>query len=142
MNGNKKLLFICTGNACRSPIAEGILKHLASEDFDVFSAGTHPTQVHSLAIKVMQEWDIDISNQTSDHIDKYLDMGINIVITLCESAEAICPTFAGNVKRDYWNIPDPFPGWVSDPQYLVKFREVRNLIRSQIEAFLEDHRSK
>jgi len=139
MNGNKKLLFICTGNACRSPIAEGILKHLASEDFDVFSAGTHPTQVHSLAIKVMQEWDIDISNQTSDHIDKYLDMGINIVITLCASAEAICPTFAGSVKRDYWNIPDPFPGWVSDPQYLVKFREVRNLIRSHIETFLQKY---
>ncbi len=80
----KKVLFVCTGNACRSQMAEGILGDLAEGRFEVFSAGTHPTRVHPASIKVMAEWDIDISHHTSDLIDDYLDAGMDIVITVCD----------------------------------------------------------
>lgn len=135
----KKVLFICTGNACRSQIAEGILRYLAKDYFEVFSAGTTPTEVHPLAIKVMDEWGIDISHHTSDHVDDFLDKEIDNVITLCNSAQELCPVFTRKVKQLHWDIPDPFPGWVEDSHFLPKFREVRNLIRSHIETFLQKY---
>ena len=139
MSVKRKVLFLCTGNACRSPMAEGILRYLADERLDVFSAGTHPTQVHPLAIKVMKEWGVDISHQTSNYVTDFLHKGIDVVITLSDSAQALCPPFHTNAEILRWNIPDPFPGWVDDPRYLVRFREVRNLLRSKIETFLQSH---
>jgi len=136
---NKKVLFVCTGNACRSQMAEGIVRYLANDHFAVFSAGVTPTAVHPLAIKVMDEWGIDISHHTSDQVDDFLDQEIDIVITLCNSAQELCPVFPGKVKQLHWDIPDPFPGWVEDSHFLPKFREVRNLIRSHIETFLQEY---
>jgi len=139
LNNKKKALFVCTGNACRSQIAEGILGYLANDYFEVFSAGTTPTAVHPLSIKVMDEWGIDISHHTSDHVDDFLDKSIDIVITLCNSAQELCPAFQEDVEQLHWDVPDPFPGWVEEACFLPKFREVRNIIRGRIDTFLQNY---
>jgi len=133
-----KVIFICTGNSCRSQIAEGILRDAASDIFDVFSAGSHPSRVHPMAIKVMNEWGIDISEHTSDSIDYYLDKGINIVITVCDHANQVCPRFPGNVERLHWSIKDPFSGWGEKIEYIVAFRKTRKIIYERIEDFLKN----
>jgi len=136
-----KVLFVCTGNSCRSQIAEGILRDAAGDDFDVFSAGSHPAHVHPLAIKVMQEWGIDISNHTSDPIDYYLDKGIDTVITVCDNANQACPTFPGDVERLHWSIKDPFAGWDANDEHLDAFRATRETICRRIEKFLDSRKN-
>lgn len=134
----KKVLFVCTGNACRSQMAEGILRDLAEDRFEVFSSGTHPTRVHPAGIKVMAEWDVDISHHTSDLVDDYLDAGMDIVITVCDNANQLCPTFPGDVERIHWSIVDPFVNW-SDEDYLLEpYRQTRDTLRIRIEEFLVD----
>ncbi|HJM11640.1 MAG TPA: arsenate reductase ArsC, partial [Candidatus Marinimicrobia bacterium] len=86
-----KVLFVCTGNSCRSQIAEGIMRDKAGDHYEVFSAGSHPSRVNPMAIKVMDEWGIDISYHTSDSVNIYLDKEIDIVITVCDHANQICP---------------------------------------------------
>ena len=136
MEKRQKVLFVCTGNSCRSQIAEGLLRHLANGRFDVYSAGSHPTRVHPNAITVMKELNIDISDHTSDSIHQYLDEGIDIVITVCDNADQVCPIFPGNVKRLHWSIDDPFRGWDSEPNHLNTFRNTIKDIRGNILKFL------
>lgn len=131
------MIFICTGNSCRSQIAEGLLRDTADDRFEVFSAGTHPSRVHPNAMAVMEEIGIDISGHSSDGIDLYLDRGINTVITVCDHANQSCPTFPGDVERIHWSIPDPFYGWDLDSDQLDNFRETRNNIQERINAYLE-----
>lgn len=95
MNKKLKVIFICTGNSCRSQMAEGILRDLAGDRFDVYSAGSHPSRVHPMSIAVMDEWDIDLRQHTSDPIDQYLDEHIDIAITVCDHAKQVCPVFPG-----------------------------------------------
>lgn len=104
-----RVLFLCTGNCCRSQMAEGLLRHLGGRDFDVHSAGSHPAGfVHPLAIEAMRDAGIDISGQTSKHRDAYLEERIDIVITLCDAAaNEPCPTFANGVIMGHWSLPDP-----------------------------------
>ncbi|MFQ6607872.1 MAG: arsenate reductase ArsC [Fidelibacterota bacterium] len=135
----KKVLFICTGNSCRSQMAEGLLRYLAGDLFEVYSAGTHPSHVHPMTIRIMAEWGIDISHHTSDDIDQYLDQGINIVITVCDSAKELCPTFPEKTKQYHWSIPDPFSGWSSEDRFLVNYRNCRNLIRDRVVEFIKNH---
>ena len=104
----KKVIFICTGNACRSQMAEGLLREMGGSSFEVFSAGSHPSRLHPASVIVMNEIGIDISHHKSDHIDEYLDKGIDIVITVCDNANKLCPIFPGNVERLHWGIDDPF----------------------------------
>lgn len=139
MSPKKKVLFLCTGNACRSQMAEGILRNLAGNRFEVFSAGTHPSRVHPTTIRVMTEWGIDISGQTSDHVDDYLEKDIDIVISLCNSANELCPNFPDNVERIHWSIPDPFTGWSDRDVFLTYYRACRNLLKEHIGQFLKDH---
>ena len=139
MTLKKKVLFICTGNACRSQIAHGLLNDLASSQFEVFSAGSHPSQVHPISVAVMEEIGIDISRYTSDHIDNYLNMGINIVISVCDNANSACPTFSGNVKQINWSIDDPFRSWNSDLNQLNNFRETREEIKSKLIKFVLEY---
>lgn len=120
-------------------MAEGLLRHYANDRFDIFSAGTHPSHVHPTSIKVMNEWGIDISHHTSDHVDDYLHKGIHIVITVCDYAKEICPTFPGPIEQVHWSIPDPFMGWIEDDRHLDRYRGARNLIRNHMEEFLRDH---
>ena len=133
----RKIIFICTGNACRSQIAEGLLRNLASDKFSVFSAGSHPSQVHPMSIAVMEEVGIDISHHTSDPISDYVDHGIDVVITVCDNAKQACPVFPGNVEHIHWSIEDPFNGWDFDPLDLDNFRKVREDINSRIKYFLQ-----
>ena len=136
----KKILVICTGNACRSQMAHGFLNDLAKNEYEIFSAGTHPTRVHPAAIKVMNEINIDISTHTSDPIDDYIDKGIDIVITVCDSANKLCPTFTGNVERIHWSISDPYINWSDEEQFLPTYRNARNIIQKKIEWFLNEKR--
>tara|TARA_B100000965_G_C19133849_1_gene558646 strand:- start:155 stop:523 length:369 start_codon:yes stop_codon:yes gene_type:complete len=122
MSIKKKVLFICTGNACRSQIAHGLLNELSSSNFEVFSAGSHPSQVHPISIAIMNEIGIDISKHTSNHIDDYLNKGIDIVITVCDNANSVCPSFPENVERIHWSIDDPFRNWNFDLNQLSTFR--------------------
>ena len=133
----RKIIFICTGNACRSQIAEGLLRNLASDQFSVFSAGSHPSQVHPMSVAVMEEVGIDISHHTSDPISDYVDHGIDVVITVCDNAKQACPVFPGNAEHIHWSIEDPFKGWNFDPLDLDTFRKVREEINSKIKDFLQ-----
>ena len=137
MDKKRKIIFICTGNACRSQIAEGLLRNLASDKFSVFSAGSHPSQVHPMSVAVMEEVGIDISHHTSDPISDYVDHGIDVVITVCDNAKQACPVFPGNVEDIHWSIEDPFNGWDFDPLDLDNFRKVREEINSRIKDFLQ-----
>ncbi len=139
LNPKKKVLFICTGNSCRSQMAEGLLRHLAGDRFQVYSAGTHPSRVHPMSIAVMSEIGIDISTHTSDPIDSYLHAGIDIVITVCDQANRLCPTFPGQVERIHWSIDDPFRNWDSNPAHLTPHRDTRDIIHKHIKDFLKTH---
>ena len=137
MSKKKNIIFICTGNACRSQIAHGLLQNLAKDRFNVFSAGSHPSRVHLMSIKVMEEIGIDISHHKSDHIDEYLDKGIDIVITVCDNANKLCPIFPGNVERLHWSIDDPFRGWDYNEDQMESFRVTRQEIKARILDFLQ-----
>ena len=129
---HKKLLFLCTGNSCRSQMAEGLLRDMAGDRFDVYSAGTHPSKVHPMSTAVMAEDGIDISEHTSDFIDDYLNKGIDIVITVCDSAESLCPSFPGDVERIRWSIDDPFQGWDIKNNKIDSYRETRDILKKNI----------
>tara|TARA_B100000686_G_scaffold337499_1_gene408714 strand:+ start:55 stop:474 length:420 start_codon:yes stop_codon:yes gene_type:complete len=134
----KKIIFICTGNACRSQIAHGLLENMARDKFEVFSAGSHPSRVHSMSIKIMEEIGIDISHHTSDFIDDYLKTGIEIVITVCDDVNESCPIFPGDVERLHWSIDDPFKGWNFDEGQIQSFRDTREEIKQRIIKFLQN----
>ena len=137
MSHKKNIIFICTGNACRSQIAHGLLQNIAKNRFNVFSAGSHPSQVHPMSIKVMKEIGIDISHHSSDHVEDYLDKGIDIVITVCDNAKKLCPIYPGNVDRIHWSIDDPFRGWEYNENQIDFFRHTRQEIKDRILDFLK-----
>ena len=137
MPKKEKIIFICTGNACRSQIAEGVMRKLAGDKFDVFSAGSHPSLVHPMSIKVMKEIGIDITPHTSDPILNFLSKNINIVITVCDNADRECPVFPGKVERIHWSIKDPFKGWNSHPDDLVNFRKTREDLTARIKNLIK-----
>ena len=133
----RKILFLCTGNSCRSQMAEGIARE---DGWESCSAGTKPEiKVNPFAVNVMAEMGIDISHQTTDQMDDFLDKEIDIVITLSNSARDLCSVFHGKVEQLHWDVPDPFPGWVDDSHFLPKFREVRNIIRGYIGTFFQSY---
>jgi arsenate reductase len=135
-----KVIFICTGNSCRSQMAEGLLRSMAGDQYDVFSAGSHPSRVNPMAIEIMKEAGIDISNHTSDPIGDYLNLGIDVVITVCDSAQQNCPVFPRNATYIHWSIADPFQGWTFENSQLDSFRDTRETIRGKIEGFIQkDH---
>ena len=132
----KKVIFICTGNACRSQMAEGFLKHYKSNEYKVYSAGTNPTKVHPAAIKVMSELNINISNHTSDHMNDFLDKKIDIVITVCDDANQKCPIFPESQKSIHWSIEDPFINWSDDENLLDPYRKCRDAIKKRIKELI------
>lgn len=132
-----KVIFVCTGNSCRSQMAEGLLRYLAGDRFEVFSAGTHPSRVHPISIRVMKELGINISTHTSDPLDKYFGHGIDYVITLCDNAREFCPTFPGNSKKIHWSIDDPFRSWRDDHKIIGRYRTTRDEIQERLEQLIE-----
>jgi len=119
-------------------MAEGWLRHLADDRFTVYSAGTHPSHVHPMSIRVMDEVGIDIRQQTSDPIDDYLSKQIDTVITVCDSAKEACPVFPGNVKHLHWSVDDPFRGWEERDSDLLRYRETRDELKERILDFLSE----
>ena len=138
----KKVFFICTGNACRSQMAEGLLRHMAGNKFEVYSAGSHPSRLHPASVAVMAERNIDIAHHTSETINDYLETGIDIVITVCDNAQQICPTFPGNVQRIHWGLDDPYHGWGAEPEDLLPYRETRDELKDRIKVFLTEQNKK
>jgi arsenate reductase len=109
-------------------MAEGVLRHYGQDKFEVFSAGTAPSQVNPTAIEVMKEIGIDISKHRSKHVDEFKGQKFDYVITVCDHAKESCPYFPGPAKRLHWNFPDPPHGQAAAPEAIAKFREVRDLI--------------
>jgi arsenate reductase len=127
-----RVLFICTHNSARSQMAEGFLRSIAGDEFDVASAGTEATSLRPEAIAVMAELGIDISHQTSKTFERYLDEPWDYVITVCDDANESCPVFPGAVERSHWSFPDPSKVTGSDEQRLAAFRDVRDQIVRRI----------
>ena len=135
MVSKQKVLFVCTGNSCRSQIAEGLLNKMAAKYFEVYSAGSHPSRVHPNAISVMKEINIDISNHKSKSVVEYLNTGIDIVITVCDNAKLSCPIFPKKTTEIHWSIDDPFGGWDEDEEHLTNFRKARTELQCHIKNF-------
>lgn len=133
---SKKILILCTGNSCRSQMAEGFFKHYR-KDWDIYSAGISPKGLNPLAVKVMHEKDIDISKQTSDSIEKYINKDFDYVITVCDRARESCPTFPKAKENIHWSFEDPADAQGSYEQKAEKFREIRDQIEQKIIEFLK-----
>jgi arsenate reductase len=132
-----KVLFLCTGNACRSQMAEGWARHLKSDLIEAYSAGVWPAGVSSRAIQVMAEADVDISSQTSDHVDDFLAIDIDYVITLCDYARQQCPVFSGKARMIHRAFEDPTFVMGSTEAITAAFRQTRDLIRAFVETLPE-----
>lgn len=131
----KRVLILCTGNSCRSQMAEGILRHLASDKFDVFSAGTNPSEVNKMAIKVMKEIGIDISSHRSKHVNEFKNQQFDFVITVCDNAKESCPFFPGGTKVLHFPFPDPPHTEALNEEVLNEFCKVRDMIFKKFEEF-------
>jgi arsenate reductase len=133
-NSKIKVLFVCTGNSCRSQIAEGWASHLKPNSIDAYSAGIRPIGISSRAIKVMAEAGVDISNQKSQPLDDFSEIDFDYIITLCDNAAKRCPAFTGTVKVIHKPFEDPYFATGSEEDIIETFRRVRNEIRNFIEA--------
>lgn len=134
----KKVLFLCTGNAGRSQMAEGLVNHDFVGRIRAWSAGTDPKGVSELAIRVLAELNIDISRATSDHLSKYEGESFDYVITLCDDANEKCPVFFGGVKRLHLPFPDPPHSNVPNEYNMKVYREVRDAIRNRLRDFFQN----
>ena len=132
----KKVLFLCTGNSCRSQMAEGFLNNLGGENFIAFSAGSKPSSINPFTIRVMQEKGIDISNNKSEHLDKYLSDTFDYIITVCDNAKDSCPIFPGNHNKLHWDIEDPAEYAGTEEEILNFFRTIRDKIGSNVREFI------
>ena len=136
-----KILFLCTGNSCRSHLAEGILSAAAGEFLDVQSAGSKPAgYVHPLGMQVMKEIGIDISAHRSKHLNDFLEQPVETVITVCGNADQVCPMFPGQVNRHHWGFDDPAHATGTDEEKLAVFRRVRDEIKKVFEAYAAGRR--
>jgi len=132
----KRILFLCTGNACRSQMAEGWMKHLAGDTYEVFSAGIEAHGKNPRAITVMQEAGIDISHQISEVVDVNMLESLDLLVTVCSHADAHCPAFSIKGKREHWPFDDPAKATGTEHEIMLEFSRVRDQIRSRIEDFL------
>ena len=130
------ILILCTGNSCRSHLAEGILRRALGADYDVASAGSKPAgYVHPLAIKAMAEIGVDIGAHRSKHLDEFLNRKVETVITVCGNADQACPLIPGQLNRHHWGFDDPAHATGSEEEQLAVFRRVRDEIRRVFEAY-------
>ena len=132
----KRVLFLCTHNSARSQMAEGLLRSMAGDRFEAFSAGTKATRVRPEAISVMAEIGVDISAQESETLDRYQGEALDLVVTVCDDANESCPVFSGAKERLHWSFPDPSKAAGGREERLRAFRDVRDEIRSRIEGEL------
>lgn len=135
----KNILVLCTGNSCRSQIAEGYLKHFAVGRAQVYSAGIETHGVNPKAVQVMADDHIDISSHTSNNVDEYKGIGFDAVITVCDNANEACPFFSGKVERFHQNFPDPAKATGSIEEVMDEFRRVRELIKAYSADFVNQY---
>lgn len=135
----KKILVLCTGNSCRSQIAEGYLRHFANGNAEVYSAGVETHGVNPKAIAIMQEDGIDISNHTSNNMDEYYDIDFDFVITVCDNAKERCPFFPTKAKKFHHNFSDPAKAKGTDEEINEQFRQVRQQIKEYCERFIAEN---
>ena len=130
-----KVLVLCTGNSCRSQMAEGYIRHFGP-DLEVYSAGVEVHGVNPRAIAIMSEDSIDISGHTSNHVDEYNGIDFDFVITVCDHAQERCPVFPSNAIKLHHNFPDPAKATGSETQITASFQKTRNLIRDYCKEFV------
>ena len=135
----KKILVLCTGNSCRSQIAEGYLRHFAGDKAEVYSAGIETHGVNPRAIETMKEDGIDISKHTSNNVDEYLNIVFDYVITMCDNANEHCPVFPSKAIKLHQNFPDPAKAKGTETEIKDAFRRVRDMIKAYCKQFVEDN---
>ncbi len=135
----KNVLVLCTGNSCRSQIAEGYLRYFAGNKANVYSAGIETHGVNPKAIQVMAEDGIDISHHTSNNVDEYIDVPFDYVITVCDNAKENCPYFPTTAERFHQNFPDPAKATGNIEQVLNEFRNVRDMIKVYSKEFVDQY---
>lgn len=135
----RKILVLCTGNSCRSQIAEGYLRYFAGDEAEVFSAGIETHGVNPRAIEIMKRDGIDISKHTSNNIDDYRGIDFDYVITVCDNAKENCPYFPTSAIKLHCDFPDPAKALGSDEEIMEQFRQVRELIRKYAQNFVNEN---
>ncbi|MBL7804060.1 MAG: arsenate reductase ArsC [Saprospiraceae bacterium] len=134
----KKILVLCTGNSCRSQIAEGYLRHFAGDRAEVYSAGVETHGVNPRATATMKEDGIDISGHTSNNVDEYRDIDFDFVITVCDNARERCPYFPSRAQKFHYNFPDPAKATGTEEEITAEFRRVREMIKAYAEQFVQE----
>jgi arsenate reductase (thioredoxin) len=135
MADRKRVLILCTGNAARSPMAEGLLRHDAGDRFEVFSAGTQPSRVCPETIAVMRELGIDVSGHRAKHVGEFAGQRFDYVLTVCDKAKESCPIFPGKAGTIHRNFEDPGAKPGSEAERMARFRKVRDEIRDYLRTF-------
>ncbi len=135
----KKILVLCTGNSCRSQIAEGYLRYFANVKAEIFSAGIETHGVNPRAIATMKEDGIDISTHTSNNIEEFRNVDFDFVITVCDNAKERCPYFPSKALKFHYNFPDPAKAIGTEEEIVKKFRIVRNMIKEYCETFIKEN---
>ncbi len=136
------ILVLCTGNSCRSQIAEGYLRHFAGDQVKVYSAGIETHGVNPRAIQVMAEDHLDISGHTSNNINEYLDVDFDYMITVCDHAKESCPYFPTKARKFHYNFPDPAKITGTEEEVMNEFRRVRDMIKVYAANFTKEHLNK
>lgn len=135
----KRVLVLCTGNSCRSQMAEELWEFLGQGEWEAESAGSKPSgYVHPLAIEAMRELDIDLSENTSKHLDQFTEQQFDLVVTVCDNAKESCPVISGATQTLHWPFDDPADATGTDEEKMKTFRRVRDEIKTKIQAFLAD----
>jgi len=134
----KQVLVLCTGNSCRSQIAEGYLRFFAKDKAEIYSAGVETHGVNPRAIATMEEDGIDISNHSSNNVDEYRNIDYDYVITVCDNAKERCPYFPTKAKKFHYNFPDPAKAKGTEEEIKQEFKVVREMIKEYCKKFVEE----
>lgn len=133
----KKILVLCTGNSCRSQMAEGYLRKFAGDKAEVYSAGVETHGLNQKAVVVMKEDGVDISHHTSNNVNEYRDIDFDYVITVCDNARETCPYFPSRAEKFHYNFPDPAKAEGAEEEVMQQFRMVRDQVREYCREFVE-----
>ncbi len=132
-------MVLCTGNSARSQMGEGLFREQGGTGYEVFSAGTRPSQVRPEAIEVMREIGIDISGHRSKSVEEFAGQSFDFVVTVCDSARDNCPVFPGGTERIHWSLEDPAAVQGTEEVRLAAFRQIRDQLRERVKAFVREH---
>ncbi|MBB6108482.1 arsenate reductase ArsC [Mucilaginibacter lappiensis] len=135
----KNVLVLCTGNSCRSQIAEGYLRYFAGNKATIYSAGIETHGVNPRAIEIMKRDGVDISHHTSNNVNEYLNIDFDYVITVCDNAKESCPYFPTKAVKLHYNFPDPAKATGTEEEIMEQFRQVRELIRQYTQNFVNEN---